>query len=359
MGKRIKTLFIETQESLPQKFEFFESTWQAPSNIAIVKYWGKAKSGIQLPAHPNFSFTLEKCLSQTKVYFKPREGEGVWVDLFFQGERKESFVAKVESFLKRVSHYWPWIKRVHFKIDTFNTFPYGTGMASSASAMAALALCLNDFRQNLFGKEKQGEEFYRESSFLARLGSGSACRSLYPRAATWGVEDQTYGSPFKELHPLFHHLKDFIVIVSQEEKKISSKQGHFLMEKNPYQQVRYERARKNWQDLKEVLIKGDFMAFAEVCEAEALCLHAMMMTSQPPYMLLKAESLTVMEKVIQWRSQGLPVCYTLDAGPNVHILFSASCEQEIRTRMKEEILPLAPHLRWIEDGVGNGPKVLK
>ena len=328
----------------------FESAWEAPSNIAIIKYWGK--SGLQEPANPNFSLTLSECVTKTKVLFTPRKEK--WVDLFFEGSSKESFLPKITTFLDRLTPYCAWLPETSLRIETENSFPHGTGIASSASSMAALALCITSADYKLFPKKQK--DFYQKASFIARLGSGSACRSLFPGGVTWGVEKNEYASPLENMHPLFFNLKDQIFIVSREEKKISSTSGHHQMEEHPFKTARYSQAKTHWEQLKSVLCEGDFLSFAEICEREALSLHAMIMTSKLNHIILGPQSLMIIDKIRRWRKQGHPVCFSLDAGPNVHLLFPREFEQKANSLVNQELLPIWPDAKWISDKVGTGPR---
>ena len=200
---------------LPHNFDSFESAWRAPSNIAIVKYWGKC--GVQLPCNPNFSFTLKHCQTHTKVRFTRREREQKGAELWFEGREAPRFLPKVELFLERASRLHPWVNHLHLSIETKNSFPHSAGLASSASSMAALSLCLMHFQREFFGGTGSEADFFREASRLARLGSGSACRSMFAPAALWETERE-YASPFEDLHSTFGHLGDAILIVKSRGK---------------------------------------------------------------------------------------------------------------------------------------------
>src|SRR5690606_1487094 len=122
--------------------------WSAPSNIALVKYWGKKEN--QIPANPSISFTLNNCKTITKLGFEKKENTGTFsCDLLFEGQPKESFRPKIEKFFQRVVQYLPFLKDYHFTIDTQNTFPHSSGIASSASGMAAMAMNLMDLEKQL------------------------------------------------------------------------------------------------------------------------------------------------------------------------------------------------------------------
>ena len=161
-------------------------SWSAPSNIALVKYWGKKDNGEQIPANPSISFTLNNCKTITSVEVsKKGEAQDFSFDLLFEGQPKEDFKPKIQKFLERIEKFCPYLKEYHFTIDTKNTFPHSSGIASSASGMAALAM-------NIMSLEKainpaiSDDYFYAKASFLARLGSGSACRSVKGEVVAWG-----------------------------------------------------------------------------------------------------------------------------------------------------------------------------
>ena len=161
-----------------------KTSWKSPSNIALVKYWGK-KEG-QIPANPSISFTLDECATTTTLNFSKLDtsSENFSFDILLEGEPKEDFKPKIETFFKRVEKYLPFLREYHFTIDTSNSFPHSSGIASSASGMSALALCLMDLEGQL-NLEMKDDLFTRKASFLARLGSGSAARSIEGPLVQW------------------------------------------------------------------------------------------------------------------------------------------------------------------------------
>ncbi|MEO8934121.1 MAG: diphosphomevalonate decarboxylase, partial [Xanthomarina sp.] len=165
-------------------------TWESPSNIALVKYWGKKEN--QIPANPSISFTLNNCKTITTLIYTKRDlsaelktAPKFSFEVFLKGEKKDGFKPKIETFFKRVFVYLPFLKDFHFKIETSNTFPHSSGIASSASGMSALALCLMSMEKQI-NPEMTDEFFNQKASFLARLGSGSACRSIEGDVVVWG-----------------------------------------------------------------------------------------------------------------------------------------------------------------------------
>ncbi len=335
--------------------------WRSPSNIAIVKYWGK--HGVQMPRNPSISFTLEGAFTMTRVDYKPKEtpSNEVELELYFQEERNEAFEARVKKYFASLTEIFPFIKQMSFKIQTANSFPHSAGIASSASAMSALALCLCSIEDELFKSFETDEAFDQKASYVARLGSGSACRSIFPTLSVWGktshVEGSSdlYGIGFAEqIHDNFKNFHDDILIVSAEEKSVSSTAGHALMEGNPFAEPRYNQARKNLGTVVEAIKAGDLETFGKICEEEALSLHAMMMNSN--YLLMRPNSLKIMELVREYRREtNHPIYFTLDAGPNVHLLYPENIITDVRVFVDEQLAPLCVENYYIADWVGEGP----
>ena len=288
--------------------------------------------------------------------FTRREGGQRGAKLCFEGRPNPQFLPKVELFLERASRLYPWINHLHLSIESKNTFPHSAGLASSASSMAALALCLMQFEREFFGKAGSEADFFSKASQLARLGSGSACRSIFAPAAVWEAE-RDCASPFENLHSTFRQLGDAILMVSEAEKPLSSSAGHALMSGHPFARARYDQAKRHWEQLGPVLATGDFAKFAEICENEAHSLHALISTASGGTILWHPQSLALMREIRRKRKEGLPVCYTLDAGPNVHLLFPQEYRASVLDFVKKTLLPLLPTGRWIDDGVGEGPKL--
>ena len=261
---------------------------------------------------------------------------------------------------------YPWLGQYKLNMESSNTFPHSTGIASSASAMSALALCVQSLDYELRREETGDAEFYKRASYLSRLGSGSACRSIYPTLAVWGASDDVPESSNKfavdvsaEVHLVFTDYRDSILIVSSAEKSVSSRAGHALMDRNPFAGTRYQIAHRNLGYLLEAMQRGDMHVFIKIVEEEALMLHALMMTSEPSYVLIRPNTLAIIEKIRSFRSEsGVPVCFTLDAGPNVHVLFPAINEESVKDWMQSDLLDLCEGGRIIHDMVGKGPERL-
>ncbi len=318
------------------------------SNIAIVKYWGK--HGVQLPRNPSISLTLTEAYTDMAVAYALKERPDTAIDLafFFEDRPNEAFQKKIAAFLESVTPIFPFLRQLRMIIRSSNSFPHSTGIASSASSMSALASCLCALEQRFFGTLSNEEAFRRKASYVARLGSGSACRSVYPYAALWGLTTALPASsdecavPLEHLlHPVFKTFRDDILVVSAAEKAVSSRAGHALMEGNPFAETRYAQARTHTVQLLEALRSGDLETFGQIAEAEALALHALMMCSQPPYLLLQPNTVEILHRVHTFRKNShLPVYFTLDAGPNVHLLYPQQYEPSIRQWVEDELKPL-------------------
>ena len=199
-------------------------SWRSPSNIALIKYWGK--KGLQLPGNPSLSFTLSACHTDMYVRITP-ESDNPELIVLYDGNDAPAFAPKIQSFFDRLHDELPWLKNASVHIDSVNTFPHSAGIASSASAMSALALCLADIDGQINSQnDLRDEKWWSRVSEMARLGSGSACRSLYPVAALWGrtesipESNDRYAIPWiEQLSPVFHTYQDAILVVSPGEKK--------------------------------------------------------------------------------------------------------------------------------------------
>jgi len=353
---------------IPKKYlqvvESGKVTWSSPSNIALVKYWGK--EGNQIPKNPSVSFTLENCKTITTLSFTRKESkEDFSFDVFFEGEKNEAFKPKINTFFNRVLEYVPFLKDYHFKIETSNTFPHSSGIASSASGMSALAMCLMSV-ENLLNPELSNAYLIQKGSFLARLGSGSACRSIEGDVVVWGKHDLIDGSSDlfgikypHEVHANFKNYQDTILLVDKGEKQVSSTVGHDLMHGHAYADLRFKQAHDNMSKLIDVFKSGDINTFIEIVESEALSLHAMMMTSIPYFILMKPNTLEIINKIWKFReTTDLSVCFTLDAGANVHVLYPEKNSDKILEFIKNELVAYCQNGHYICDKIGLGAKQL-
>jgi len=340
--------------------------WQSPSNIALVKYWGKSEP--QIPKNPSISFTLSNCHTTTTLEFSKKEipNKEYSIQVFFEGKIHDDFRPKILKFFDRIKKYVPFIAAFDFVIKTENSFPHSSGIASSASGMSALALCLMSI-EKVINPTITEVYFNQKSSFLARLGSGSAARSVEGPLVVWGkhnkIENSSnlYGVKFPyKIHKNFTNYQDTILLVDKGEKQVSSTVGHKLMTDHPFAKQRFEQATENTQKLSEILQNGDLTAFISLVESEALTLHAMMMTSHPYFILMKANTLKIIEKIWEYRKNtSSNICFTLDAGANVHILFPEREKEAINTFITNELLAFCQNNQYICDYAGFGAMKLE
>jgi len=338
-------------------------TWRSPSNIALIKYWGK-KPG-QVPANPSLSMTLNKAYTEMSFGYFLRDDQPAKprLEFLFEGKKKEKFEKKISDYLDSLLPAFPGLRDYGFSIASSNTFPHSTGIASSASSMSALGLCMADFLHGRGWLEAGGDALLREASRLSRLASGSACRSLYGSYTIWGrvtqftdtSDEYAIPVPFK-IHPVFHTMKDAILVVSSREKEVSSRAGHSLMNDHPYAAKRFELAADNLLELSQAMQDCDLEKFVMITESEALGLHGLMMTSNPSYLLIEPNTVNIVNRIRQYRKEsGIPVCFTLDAGPNVHMLYPAEYEIKIKEWITGELVNYCENGNWIDDGIGQGP----
>jgi diphosphomevalonate decarboxylase len=313
----------------------------APSNIAFVKYWGKLPG--QLPLNPSISMTLENCRSLTSVEIIPAQFD---LEYIFDDKPKNDFKLKIEKYLKQIQERFPWILGHKFIIRSSNNFPHSTGIASSASFFASLAHCLVKIDQKI---NTHLNFDLNLTSSLARIGSGSAARSLSGPLVSWGDKSLEHASVVTS-HAIFQNLMDTIVVIDDSPKSISSSEGHKLMQEHVFKAGRIEQARINFHSFSQALADGDFSTFSQIVINEAMTLHALMMTSSPSYILLKPNTLALID-ILNHEIKHRKLTYTLDAGPNLHIIHHKS-EQDFVRNLLQKNAELFQSL--IEDRAGHG-----
>ena len=238
-----------------------------------------------------------------------------------------------------------------------------SGIASSASGMSALAVNLMSLEKAL-NPEMTEDYFNQKASFLARLGSGSACRSLKGEVVVWGEHKNIKGSsdlfgvefPHK-IHENFKNFQDTILLVDKGEKQVSSSVGHNLMHNHPFAERRFEQAHENLDKLISVFESGNLEGFITIVESEALTLHSMMMTSIPYFILMKPNTLEIINRIWKFRNETkIPVCFTLDAGANVHVLYPESMKESVLQLIKTELVGFCQNGHYICDQIGVGAR---
>ena len=326
--------------------------YKSPSNIAFVKYWGKKED--QIPQNASLSMTLSNCFTQTKVNFEHSDCF-IIKSLLLDGKSNELFLKKIRKFIDKNFESFKFLNNYSLSIETHNSFPHSSGIASSASGFSALVMCLMEFEAKLNGSQID----LKKASNLSRLGSGSASRSLFNGFAHWGE------SPLLDSSNLYAseidyklNIKDCIAIVSRAQKKTSSSAGHGLMESNPFAEVRYKNAARNLKLMDKALQNLDFFSAGEVIEAEAMELHALMMMSTPSFILLEEESIGIIKLIKEFREEScLPIFFTIDAGPNIHILYLDENKTQVEKFIEDKIK--AKTIDLIFDEKGSGPELLE
>ena len=344
-------------------------TWKTPSNIALVKYWGKTEP--QIPKNASISFTLSNCHTITTIDFTLKStseanNNEINFELFFEGKKKEDFKPKIAKFFERILEYCPYLIAYNMVIHSENSFPHSSGIASSASGMSAIAMCLMSLEKSLSPIELTDEFINKKASFLARLGSGSASRSIEGPLVVWGQHPDIKGSsdlfgvPFPyEVHEVFKNYQDAILLVDKGEKQVSSTVGHDLMHNHPFASQRFDQANENLAKISKILQNGDINSFINLVESEALSLHAMMLTSNPYFILMKPNTLEIINTIWKYRNKtGSKVCFTLDAGANVHVLYPANESKNIAQFIDNELSKFCQKNHYICDITGLGASKL-
>jgi diphosphomevalonate decarboxylase len=349
-------------------------SWQSPSNIAIIKYWGKKNN--QIPQNASLSFTLSECRTETTLSLIEKDTKSDELQLQFYFDKKENlaFRLKLINFFNSIKSEFTFLKKYGLVIHSSNTFPHSSGIASSASSYSALALCMYDIEQQLTGKKVrtakqllEDPKWMKKVSILSRLGSGSAARSIFPYASVWGAHPDVKGSSdefavgFESgLHKDFKKIHDTILIASSAEKKVSSRVGHALMKTNPFAKTRYKQANSNLTELTAALKSGDWEQFGTIAESEALTLHALMMCSNPSFILMNPHTLSMIDSIRRFREETkIPLYFTLDAGPNVHLLFPDNAKNKVKEFIDFELSAQCEDGFMIHDFAGKGPGQLK
>lgn len=333
--------------------------WKSPSNIALVKYWGK-KEG-QLPLNPSISMTLDQSYTITRVETElTRESSGGIKSV--DGDIQHPFIPKMEKLLKWLVQEIPVLGNFSFMVETSNSFPHSTGIASSASGISAFALCLLTIAEKVTKKKIPLMEFLTMASFSSRMGSGSACRSVFGGYTVWGKTPDVPGSsdlfaiPVTDrVHPSLRTLHDAILVVSTTPKSLPSSQGHTLMDNHPFTPARIRQASNNLSELLKALTMGDLDRLAGLAEYEALTLHALIMSSPGGMILMEPRTVQIIKQIQAARQRGLAVFFTLDAGPNVHLMYPESAVHEVENFIREELMPLCERDFIIYDYCGTGP----
>jgi diphosphomevalonate decarboxylase len=333
--------------------------WEAPSNIALIKYWGK--KGNQIPLNPSLSMTLSNLNTRTEIHYKKSKSDVSKITFRFENEENHPFGERVKKYINSLVTYFPFLNFMDLHIESQNNFPHSSGLASSASAMSSLALCLCSIENSLRSSEYSPERFYQKASYMARLGSGSAARSVYGNYVEWGEHDygsDEFANPFNHrIHETFEFLNDSILIISSEKKKLSSRQGHIRMQNHPFKEARVDQVIENMEKMRKSIKEGNFNKFAKVLENEALTLHSLMLSSNPGFILLKQQTIDIIDKIRNAREyHSIPVTFTLDAGPNIHVIYPLHAKSQVRYLIDTELIQYCENGKVLHDFTGSGPE---
>jgi diphosphomevalonate decarboxylase len=300
------------------------ATALAHPNIAFIKYWGNQDDSLRLPANGSISMNLDGLFSRTRVTFSPD-----WLDdQLILNDRPVlgPGLQRVTRFLDRVRELSGL--QLAAQVTSENNFPTGAGIASSASAFAALALAAS----RAAGLSLTEPELSR----LARRGSGSACRSVPGGFVEWLPGDSDESSFAASIAPPDHWpLVDCIAILAAGHKPVGSTAGHALAGTSPLQAARVAGTPERLAACRLAIHQRDFGALAAVIEPDSTLMHAVMMTSNPPLFYWEPASVALMKLIQAWRKEGLPACFTLDAGPNVHVICPADQAEAVGKRLSE------------------------
>jgi len=306
-----------------------KATAVAPSNIAFIKYWGKKDEVLRLPENGSLSMNLSNLLTTTTVEFDKKYRQD---EVFLKG----STLYKVEPSQegndpKRVIEHLNLIRKMvktnlKAKVVSQTNFPSGTGLSSSASGFAALTLAASK-AAGLNLSEK-------DLSILARQGSGSACRSIPDGFVEW-LDGSTSKTSYaiSLFPPDYWKIADVVAIVSTDKKDVSSTAGQKLVSSSPFFQTRLQNIKIKLERAKQLLTEKNFPLFGELLEAEALELHAIMLTSRPSLIYWTPGTLKIMKLVKKWRGEGLPVYFTINTGQDIHLI----CEQKNIDKIQEKL----------------------
>jgi diphosphomevalonate decarboxylase len=323
------------------------ATAQAHPNIALIKYWGNRDQALRLPSTPSLSMNMAGLITTTTVEFDP----ALKHDMLSLGGRDITGAGRdrVSRFLdhvrKKASEVLETseVYRLFAYVDSRNNFPAGAGLASSASGFAALALAATAAA----GLQLSEAELSR----LARLGSGSACRSVPGGFVEWQLGEDDRSSYATSIAPASHwNLYDIVALIDLEHKSVGSTEGHAVAETSPLQAARVATTADRLAQARSAVLNRDFAALAEVVELDSLMMHAVMITSSPVLMYWQPVTIAVMQAVRQWRANGLAACTTIDAGPNVHVLCTADAASEVAIRLR-----VIPGVRQVIIAQAGGP----
>lgn len=309
----------------------------SPANIAFIKYWGRADQDLFIPRNDNISMNMSGCKTTTTVELDEKLKEDEIEVEFFGGKVKK--LSKDSRKEKAVFNQIDRIRKeagvnTKVKIRSINNFPSDAGIAASASSFSALtgALLL------AFGLDEQYEDKEEFSKWVRLCGSGSAVRSVMggfvELIAGDGTHENSYANQIADENSW--DLVDIVAVVNPEKKKFSSSHGHELADSSPYFEIRVEEMQGRIEKTREAILEKDIKKLGPLIEEDSTSMHSVMMTSKPPIYYWGPGSIRIMQDLVEWREQDdLHAYFTLDAGPNVHVICEKKDAKEVRKRLEK------------------------
>lgn len=300
-----------------------KATAIAPSNIAFIKYWGKTNENLRIPTNGSISMNLNNLFTTTTVEFsKDFEKDKVIID----GNTIENETNRVITHLDRIRK----MAQINMKaaVVSHNNFPSSTGLSSSASGFAALTLAASN-ASGLNLKEKG-------LSILARLASGSACRSIPSGFVEWlpgDSSDTSFGVSIAASN--WWDIADIVVIISTGKKEVNTTDGQKIAATSPFFSERQRKIQGKIDAIKKYIQCKDFNKFGHLIESEALEMHAIMLTSKPPLIYWQPETIQLMKIVQKWRNSGLFVYFTINTGQDIHLICEEKNIKEVKKRLSD------------------------
>lgn len=300
-----------------------KATAVAPSNIAFIKYWGKKDEELKLPTNGSISMDLSNLLTVTTVEFDPDLKEDMVMINGIKNSSEQSRVVKHLDLIRKMA-----LNTFKAKVLSMSNFPVGTGLSSSASGFAALTIAA----VNALGIDLDEKKL----SILARIGSGSASRSIPDGFVEWKMgKDSNSSYSISILPPNYFKILDVVAIVSNKKKEVSTTDGQKLAHTSPLFKKRLLNINKKIEEIKKLIKNKDFKNFGQLVEDEAIELHKIMQTSKPPLNYLQPETIKIMELVKKWRSEGLEVYFTLNTGQDIHLIIEEKNKEKLVEKLNE------------------------
>lgn len=321
-----------------------KKTSKAPANIAFIKYWGRKNEKLRLPLNSSISMNLSEAYTITTVEFlkSHKQDEIIIKNGRFLPKDADRIIEHLER-IRRLAK-----SRLFAKVVTENNFPRNAGIASSASGFAALTMAAT--------KALGLDLTEKELSILSRLASGSSARSIPDGFVEWKEGEKSEDSfAYSLYNEQYWDLRDLVLILDEERKKTSSSEGHRQISSSPFLKVRLSNLSGKIISLKKALKEKDFYSLGEIIEQEAIEMHAIMMTQGQPLFYLTGKTIELIEKTRELRKDGLPVYFTLDAGPNMHLI----CEGKNEKRVLDKVKKLEEVKHVIINKPGQGAKLVE